>query len=249
MQEVSIKESTARDYTNIYYDFTYKAEDVYRNEECIKKAIAEPPLWWKNLTPFVRNCKNVESFIEKHEDEYWARPNDGLLATSKKCPAIIKHLSNSVIVKAPCDIRIRTNEDTFQWKVSNGNQIDIGCHDSDQVDGYPYHILKFNFPIVIKADQGVTASFVKPIFYDDFGFDVAPGIVDLSLLNQLNIISLFSKKQANYFIPYNSVIAILQLSKRIKSITRTDLSKEKAKYAYDMARHLDSTTQSLRPLR
>ena len=222
MQEVNIEENISSSYTNVYYDYLPWAHAGYKQNTVLEKAIVEQPSWWKDLAPFYNGCKTVNEFMDKHEDEFWELDRDAVFATSKRCPAIIGHFSNSIIIKSPCDIAIKINDDSFEWKAP-GKKIYIDLHNDRQVGSLPYNILKICLPIVIKSDPGTTASFITPTLYNDLGYELAPGVTDTNEVNQLHLIILVSKKKTTYFIPADSVLAVMQFSKKVKNIVQGDL--------------------------
>jgi len=245
MQEKNTKKNTASSTTSVYIDLAKDKIPPNCLDDILVKAIQEPPGWWGDLAPMIDGSKTRRQFIEQHKELLYENYSVLFSAgTVKRCPGIINHLASSILIKSPCDIMIRTNEKNYQWRAPS-DILDISYHNDNQVGGsLPYHIIKFMLPMCFKTDSDVQATFIKPIYYKDFGYDLAPGQIETgSSVNQLNIIALFPKKEAEYFIPADSILAILQFTKRVSKIKLTNLSEEYAKYEYLRKKYIASVVK------
>jgi len=238
MQEKNTEKNTT-DSINITYDCYGSISEIEDfGEKMIVKAITSPPSWWRNISPFAHGIKSVEDIVENIDaDLANAIDNGRILTTSKRCPGIINHLRQSLVIKTPHDILIRTgiNPDEVQW-TTPVDCIQVSTHSSSQTGEAPFHTIKFIVPIVFKTDKPTNVTMIDPVFYNDLGYRISPGIspVDSTQVFFLNLITLFPRIEKSYHIKKNSILALLQFGSALNKIQREDLSQDRLKLQFEL---------------
>ena len=230
MQEVSIEESTNKK-VNIAYDSINTAinDSGIIDTQILNKGVLDSPEWWKELTPFQEGRNNFNDVLNNlsHSDMDCINTG-GTLATSKRCPGMVNHLRQSLVLRTPHDIVIKTGNRPGEIAFASPLHIvKTGTHSSSQTGNAPFHVVKFMFPYHFTTDIPTTATMVDPIFYNDLGYRICPGVsrVDPRYVFTLNIICLLPRIENVYHIRKGSVIALLQLGHTIGALERKDLSK------------------------
>ena len=208
----------------------------------ITKAVEEPPGWWKELTPFVNQKKSVSEVINTINDAEFERLSNGESpATSKKCPGIIHHLTHSLLIKSPCDVLIDVTNDSISW-VASSKYMSVSLHHPAQVGkfGKDYFIVKFCIPIHLTTDLPCQAVYIDPVFYNDNGYRISPGLFPDTFDGtvDINIITIFPKGAKKYYIKNGSVLALLQFDRKIKNVRNVDLSEKYALSKHNIDKNL-----------
>jgi hypothetical protein len=229
MQEVNIEESTNKK-VNIVYDSIHTHRDADRyDSQILSRGLQDNPKWWKELTPFAEGRNNFNDVLNNlnHADMDCINTG-GTLATSKRCPGMVNHLRQSLVLRTPHDIVIKTGNGPDEVAFASPLHIvGTSTHSSSQTGSAPFHVVKFMFPYHFTTDIPTTATMVDPIFYNDLGYRICPGVsrVDPRYVFTFNIICLLPRVENVYHIHKGDVIALLQLGHPIGTLERKDLSK------------------------
>jgi len=111
------------------------------------------------------------------------------LSTIKTCPGVRGIISNSIVVKAPCDILITVNsEGEWVYRVPDSRLVQVAEEHPAMQFGAPFtnensalfknkRVIKFKLPIKISTD-GTPYIHLQPQFHSDLPLSVVNGIIE-----------------------------------------------------------------------
>jgi hypothetical protein len=132
--------------------------------------------------------------------------NHEALATVKTCPGVRGIISNSIVVKAPCDISITINsEGEWLYRSADVRLVEITEDHHALQFGAPFNtknsalfknkrVIKFKLPITISTD-GPSYIHLQPQFHSDLPLSVVNGVIEEPYTTEgapLSIITLYT---------------------------------------------------------
>lgn len=245
MQEMNTEEDTSN-IVNIDYDYYGSMSELKGiSERFISKAVMNPPEWWKKLTAFKNGSRTIEELLEPYDPSILQEISEGSrCTTSKRCPGIVNHLRQSLVIKTPHDIIVKTGTKPGQATVASQlNLITSIVHDPQQTGDADFHTIMLRVPIRFKSDKLTAATVIDPVFYNDLGYRVSPGVSLMrpDLVFHMNVICLFPREEKTYHIKKDSVIALLQFSNVLGNLNEKDLSQDELKTTLETQSTLAST--------
>jgi hypothetical protein len=209
----------------LYYGF----KDNARNDISDVLQLNVKPKWYKNLSVFVGGFNSAYKSVKEY-GFHFGTSDDPLPKTAKTCPSMI-HLfgSSSGVIKAPCDIIIRTKDENYDW-VSSSKAMRIASHPDQQLPqlSKKYNIFKFDSNIGIQVSKNCQMTFLDNILHQETEFRPCPGVIDLHKNGKvlpLNVIAFFPKSEDLhvYEIKKGTVLSTISFSEKIEQITEKDM--------------------------
>lgn len=190
------------------------------------------PTWFEKLNPFVSISKMKEGGYKSAKDalketrkipfssEY--KPG-GTFRSVKTCPGIGNYLSRTIPLKLPSDLIIETKTDNWRFFSPFKASIDVSDHKYNQIQKESfkdYHILKIGFPLLLKSkDKDLRGFFTDPMYYNnDIFWRCVPGVLDFSVVQQINVIILLPKINEHYSFQTGTVCGAITFTKPITKI-------------------------------
>lgn len=196
----------------VYYDIKEQI-DISRVLKC---KTSSAPDWFTKTTHYIHNVKTKAEFVSKYWD-ILLNPEIDKVKTIRSCPGFTNYFKQNVPIIFPTQVMLETSEDGgYRWR-SGHKYLSITHHNASQAPniGEKYIILKFCFPIWLKSSEDMQISFIDPIFYNEQPYKVCPGIMNLNKneIMDLNVITLFPKKNNKYIFEEKQVLSTVQFSK------------------------------------
>lgn len=211
----------------IYYDFI---DDNTQHDISDLLQLSVKPKWYKDLSVFIGGFNTAYETVKN----YGFFQNAGVLPkTAKLCPSML-HLfgPNSGVIKAPCDIIIRTQGDAMDF-VSPGKSMTVNLHPDSQLPqlSKKYNILKFNSNVGITVSKNCNITFMDNILHQETQFRPCPGVIDVHKGGKslpLNPIVFFPKSEdlQIFEIKKGTVLMAISFSNRIENIVKKDLKQK-----------------------
>ena len=219
----------------------YSSADIFHFENGYKKQVGhsvdevlvkEPPFWWKGI------YNGIGEKVGKSEDfimENWNDIINGSIydntqiatnKTVKHCPAFPKLITNTMVIKSPCDIMIETSERGETRTIAADSfaaYMGITFHDVKQIDNDDdWIIIKFMFNYILDAPTWV--QYIDPFYWKkDIPYRIAPGIVDCDHI-PLNIITFWPRQDKKHMIKAGDVIGTLLFGDKISGLEYKDMT-------------------------
>lgn len=218
----------------IYYDFIN--DDVHHDISDLLQ-LSVKPKWYKDLSVFIGGFNTAYETVKNYGFLQNDFSREILPKTAKLCPSM-RHLfgPNSGVMKAPCDIIIRTQGNEMDW-VSSSKAMTVNLHPDEQLPqlSKKYNILKFNSNIGITASKNCNITFMDNILHKETQFRPCPGVIDIHKGGKslpLNPIVFFPKSEdlQIFEIKKGTVLMAISFSDRVESIVKKDLKQKFKNY-------------------
>jgi hypothetical protein len=193
------------------------------------------PDWYKNASLYWYGHKSITEYIAYRFN--WIMKGKWPSKTIRGCPAYINLFNNSILLKNPYDFYIETKKDGT-WTATNvghNHLIGMSEHDDIHAPGFmkdDWMILKFNFQLALSPNKNVQFNYLDPTIFNKVDYRVSPGLVRLkkNTAANPNLTLFFPRKDAQYYLPKDSVLGIMQFDKPISGLKRGNLrSKSQAR--------------------
>jgi hypothetical protein len=239
--------------TNLYYKFTTPSIEENAEKEVhryLEEGSPRSSSWFSSLNLNTsklligKYIPSMSKFIQHLQHNCLVRGDqeqcnlleyDHSFSTAKTCPGLKTLLTDSILVKAPCDILI-TIKDTGEWvyKVPSEGLITLSEDHGPEQFGYPFkeedqklfetrRIIKFSLPIQIST-EGVSFIYLDPQLHSkNRELTVINGVIGGEATTRggtLNIITMYELPQKGSSISISikkgSILAYLWASRPLK---------------------------------
>lgn len=222
----------------LYWDNIWNNNEHFEFDDYIGSRAKNLPQWWKRLSMYAHDSKSMKELLVKDFD-YFFKGGNNTPKSAKGCPAFINLWKQSFALKTPSDLFIKIYESFDEnkkkkewfWEWSGASpMIDISGHSDWQGGDLAKDnlILKMSWSFAFQATEHTQFQYVDPYIANPIHYRVVPGVIDLkkNSIACMNMVTLWPKKQEEYWIPAGSTLGYVQLTKPIKSFHKKDLQKE-----------------------
>jgi len=224
-----------KEFLEFYFE-DKKYQDKYTSSRIINTILCEgspsTSCWWSNLDRNVLGFNNIKDYIKdwQHKRIYNKENSvvESSISTVKTCPAVLNILTNSFLIKSPCDIVITITKDgEFIYNTPGSDLLKIESHHVGQFHTKENNLfegkmnLKFVIPVFIKTPF-IPFIFLQPMYHRNTWYTVINGSIsgDYTKAQPLNINVLVdipkTKEAVSYSIEKGDVLAYLWLPKKLK---------------------------------
>jgi hypothetical protein len=211
----------------IYYDFM---DDNLQHDISDLLQLAVKPKWYKDLSVFIGGFNTAYETVKNYGFFQNDFNGEVLPKTAKLCPSMLHVFGpNSGVIKAPCDIMIRTQGNGMDF-VSASKSMTVNLHPDRQLPqlSKKYNILKFNSNVGITVSKNCNVTIMDNILHQETEFRPCPGVIDVHKGGKtlpLNPIAFFKKSEdlQIFEIKKGTVLAVISFSNRVENIVKKDL--------------------------
>lgn len=224
------------DLTKVRQDIDFSSTFPFEAEDYLSTtAKTKQPTWFQGITQFIEGCNNKKQLLDTCFDKVMGYEPGSNLKTAKACPAFINLFRQSIGLKTTADIYISIKEDTAKWVVHDPFW-NMNSHTPNQIGILidRYWVLKFSSCFTWITSEDTSYQYTDPSIINDVPYRVIPGSIvqPKGKGSQFHMPVLFSREPRDYVIPKGTTIAYLTFDRPIRTVKRTDLSKQVKEYIY-----------------